>query len=72
MPGQDDLADRMKPLAMHKLQPHEGCALQVNMEMGMLDKRRGDAIIEAATEVRASSMTTPTRRLYACASTLHS
>ena len=37
----------------------------------MLDKRRGDAIIEAASEVRASSTTTPTRRLFACASILH-
>ena len=34
----------------------ESCrASQVNMEMGLLDRRRGDAIVQAATEVRAPS-----------------
>ena len=30
---------------------HPGAVNQVNMEMGLLDKRRGDAIVQAATEV---------------------
>ena len=35
------------------------------MEMGMLDKWRGEAIIQAATEVRAVSLASPTQWLHA-------
>ena len=41
------------------------------MEMGMLDKRRGDAIIEAATEVRYLRLFPSIQGLYRCNFTLH-